>query len=258
MTSQAAVTYPLARERTIILGGLLGLAAVSWGVLVWQSQIMDEENMGLAMGISAPLFVALWAAMMVAIMFPTAAPMILTFAAVQKDRQTRGQAYVPTFLFVASYIALWASTGILAYGMAWVGDSLAERSMWVMDNAARIGGALLIVAGLYQLSPLKRLCLSKCRSPMGFVLTRWREGAAGAVRMGFEHGGYCLGCCWLLFLILFPLGLMNVAAMALIAVVIFAEKSLAIGVQVARVAALALVVYGIIVLFEPSALPTMV
>jgi predicted metal-binding membrane protein len=258
LTSQAAVTYPLARERTIILGGLLALAAVAWGVLIWQSQMMDDENMGLTMGMSAPLFIALWAAMMVAIMFPTAAPLILTFAAVQKDRQTRGQVYVPTWLFVASYIVLWSAAGLLAYGIARAGDSLAAHSMWLMDNAGRIGGGLLIVAGLYQLSPLKNLCLSKCRSPMSFVLTRWRDGAAGAVRMGLDHGAYCLGCCWLLFVILFPLGMMNVAAMALITVVIFGEKSLAVGAKVARVAAFALVVYGVIVLFEPGALPTMI
>ena len=252
-----AQTYPLTRERNLILGVLLVLAAAAWAVLVWQAGVMDEDAMGLTMGMGAPLFIALWAAMMVAIMFPTAAPMILTFSKVQASRRQKGQAFVPTWLFVGSYLVLWSATGVVAYGVAVLGNKLADRSMWLMDNAARIGGVALVVAGLYQLSPLKRTCLSKCRTPMSFILGSWRDGHRGAVRMGLEHGFYCLGCCWLLFVILFPLGMMNVAAMALITVLIFAEKSLAIGPTVARVAAAGLVVYGFLVIIAPSALPTM-
>jgi predicted metal-binding membrane protein len=251
-------SYPLTRERNLILGVLLVLAAVAWAVLVWQSRMMDEESMGLRTGMSAPLFIALWAVMMVAIMFPTAAPIILTFAKVQTTRQERGQAFVPVWLFIGSYIALWSATGLFAYAIATLGDKAADNSMWLMDNAARIGGAVLIVAGLYQLSPLKTACLSKCRTPMSFILGSWRDGRGGAIRMGLEHGAYCLGCCWLLFVILFPLGMMNVAAMALITVLIFAEKSLAIGAKVARFAAVGFVLYGIVVIITPSALPTMI
>jgi predicted metal-binding membrane protein len=250
--------YPLSRERNLILGVLLLLAAAAWAVLIRQSRMTDEGEMGLTMGMGAPLFIALWAAMMVAIMFPTAAPMILTFARVQKNRQERGQLYVPTWLFVGSYILLWFATGLVAYLVAAGGDEMAEDSIWLMDNAARIGGGVLILAGLYQLSPLKSTCLSKCRSPMSFILGSWRDGRVGAVVMGLEHGVYCLGCCWLLFVILFPLGMMNVAAMALITFVIFAEKSLAIGPNVGRLAAAALIVYGAVVIFVPDALPTMV
>lgn len=256
MTTQTS-TYPLARERNLILGALFALAAAAWAVLIWQATMMDDEDMGLTMGMSAPLFLAVWVAMMVAIMFPTAAPMILTFARVQANREARGQLLVPTWLFVGAYILLWSATGALAYGAAVLGDELAEDSMWLMDNAARIGGVLLIVAGVYQLTPLKRTCLSKCRTPMTFILSSWREGRGGAVRMGLEHGVYCLGCCWLLFAILFPLGLMNVAAMAVIALFIFAEKSLPIGRSIGQLAAAALIVYGAVVIFVPDALPTM-
>jgi predicted metal-binding membrane protein len=254
----AVQPYPMQREKYVILSLLLVLAAAAWSLLIWQSLTMDDHEMGLTMGMSAPLFIALWAAMMVAIMFPTAAPMILAFARVQSGRERSGQSFVPTWLFVASYIALWSATGLLAYGLATVGDELASRSMWIMDNAARIGGAALITAGLYQLSPLKTICLSKCRSPMGFILGSWRDGHSGAVRMGLEHGLYCLGCCWLLFVILFPVGMMNVAAMALITILIFAEKSLAMGPRLAQGAASSLVVFGMVVLAYPSALPTMI
>ena len=250
-------SYPLTRERNLILGVLLVLAAAAWAVLVWQSLMMDDKGMGLTMGMGAPLFIAIWAAMMVAIMFPTAAPMILTFARVQSTRQQRGQVFVPTWLFVSSYLFLWIASGILAYAAAGIGDSLAQNSMWLMDNGARIGGVVLVLAGLYQLSPLKSTCLGKCRTPMSFILGSWRDGSVGAVRMGLEHGIYCFGCCWLLFAILFPLGMMNIAAMALITLLIFAEKSLAIGPRVARGAAVLLIAYGALVLAMPNALPTM-
>ena len=287
----AAPVYPLARERALILGALLVLAALAWAVLIWQagevgddarpmpaqpamtdgpmpaeSAAMTDETMsadgdgmgmGLTMEMGAPLFLALWAAMMVAIMFPTAAPMILTFARVQANRRGRAQICTPTWLFVGAYIALWCATGVLGYAAAVGGDALAERAAWVMDNAARIGGVVLILAGLYQLSPLKRMCLAKCRTPMGFILGSWRDGAGGAVRMGLEHGLYCLGCCWLLFVILFPLGMMNIAALAVIALLILAEKSLPFGDRARQVAAGSLIAYGAVVLVVPGALPTM-
>jgi predicted metal-binding membrane protein len=206
---------------------------------------------------SAPLWIALWIAMMVAIMFPTAAPMIMMFARVHAKRAERGQAFVPTWVFASSYLIVWAVAGVAAYAVAVGGDALADESMWVMDNAPRIGGALLIAAGVYQLSPLKYVCLNKCRSPLSFILNSWRDGYGGSFRMGLEHGVYCLGCCWLLFAILFPIGMMNIGVLALITLLIFAEKSTPIGRQVAVLAAIALLVYGAVVVFVPDALPMM-
>jgi predicted metal-binding membrane protein len=250
--------FPLARARALILGSLLVLAAGAWAVLVWQSSMtdMDDVHNMLTMDMGAPLFFAVWLAMMVAMMFPTAAPMILTFAAVQQNKQQRGKPYVPTWVFVSSYLAIWMTFGALAYVAALGAAELADDSMWIMDNAARIGGGILIAAGLYQLSPLKNICLSKCRAPMSFVLTSWRDGYGGALRMGLEHGLYCLGCCWLFFVIVFPLGMMNVAILALIVLLIFAEKSLPFGHRASQVGAAALVAYGTLVMLVPDALPT--
>jgi len=257
MTTAANVAdYPLPRERNLILGSLLVLAAGAWALLIWQSAVMDDE-MSLTMSMGAPLFIALWVVMMIAIMFPTAAPMILMFNRVHNQRRERGQSFVPTWIFVAAYLLVWSATGITAYGVAVVADELADRSMWLMDNAARMGGVVLIGAGLYQLSPLKNVCLNKCRSPISFILHSWRDGYWGSFRMGLEHGVYCLGCCWLLFVILFPLGMMNIAVLAGIAALIFAEKSTAWGRQIARAAAVALIVYGTVVVFVPDALPMM-
>ena len=131
------------------------------------------------------------------------------------------------------------------------------QSTWLMGNAARLGGAVLLAGGVYQLSPLKSLCLTKCRSPLSFVLTSWRDGYGGAFVMGLKHGAYCLGCCWLLFAILFPLGVMNIAAMVFLTLLIFAEKSLPWGPSIAKVAGVALVAYGAVVLVTAHGLPGM-
>ncbi|WP_244571283.1 DUF2182 domain-containing protein [Mesorhizobium carmichaelinearum] len=210
----------------------------------------------LTMGMQAPLFLAVWMIMMIAMMFPTAAPMILTFHPVQAGKQGRGETFVSSWVFVAGYMLVWGVMGVIAFAGAAGAEMLAGHVGLSTAAAARIGGALLIIAGAYQLSPLKDLCLAKCRTPIGFILTSWRDGYWGAVRMGVEHGLFCLGCCWLLFLALFPLGIMNVAAMAVVTLLIFAEKTLPSGDRIAKVSGVALLLYGAAVLVFPQALPT--
>jgi predicted metal-binding membrane protein len=247
----------LHRERNIILVLLLVLAAAAWAILVWQSVVMNNQAMGLTMGMGAAVFLSIWIVMMVAMMFPTAAPMILMFARVQRDKRRNRRAFVPTWVFVSAYLLIWILFGVLAYvGAVWA-EGLAQRVPWLVANAARIGGGVLVLAGLYQLSPLKRSCLAKCRTPLDFILSSWREGYLGSFLMGLEHGLYCLGCCWLLFVILFPLGMMNVAVLAVATVLIFAEKSLPLGQRIAQLAALGLIAYGVLVVVVPSTLPTM-
>jgi predicted metal-binding membrane protein len=246
----------LAGERLAILLLLLLLAAAAWVVLLRAGMGMDAS--GPTMGMGPALFLALWIAMMVAMMFPTAAPMILVFARVHTSRRQKGHAFVPTWVFVLAYLAVWTLFGAVAYVLASAGQALAETVPVLMQNAARVGGLAIALAGLYQLSPLKNVCLAKCRSPLSFIMGSWRDGYGGAFRMGLEHGAYCLGCCWLLFVILFPLGMTNVAAMAAITVLIFAEKSLPMGRAVGRGAALALVAYGLLVVLMPGLLPTAV
>jgi predicted metal-binding membrane protein len=189
-------------------------------------------------------------------MFPTAAPMILTFHQVQAGKQGRGETFVSTWVFVAGYMAVWVGMGVLAFAGAAVAEMLDRHVGLSAATTARIGGALLVVAGAYQLSPLKDLCLAKCRTPIGFILTSWRDGRWGAVRMGLEHGAFCLGCCWLLFLALFPLGIMNIAAMAVVTLLIFAEKTFRSGEGIAKLSGVALLLYGAAVLVFPQALPT--
>ena len=245
----------LRRQRNLILASLLSLAVVSWLVVLRQSGMAPGS--GPATGMALPLFLFAWLAMMVAMMFPTAAPMILMFTTVSAGKRQRQQPFVPTWIFVSAYLLVWVAFGALAYGVAVGVGAVSMRSAWLMGNAARVGGLLLLAAGLYQLSPLKNTCLAKCRSPLSFILTSWRDGYAGALRMGLEHGFYCLGCCWLLFVILFPLGIMNLAAMVALTSVIFAEKSLQIGPLLGRVAGAALIAYGALVVIVPQALPGM-
>jgi predicted metal-binding membrane protein len=248
----------LSVQRNVVLGLLLALAAGAWAVLVWQSADahMDMTMASSTMGLRAPLFLAIWVTMMVAMMFPTAIPMILTFHKVQTGKRERGDAFVSTWVFVAAYILVWTLAGVAAYAGALAAEAVAVRAALSSTTAARIGGAVIILAGIYQITPLKDLCLSKCRTPITFIMTSWRDGAVGALRMGLLHGTYCLGCCWLLFVILFPLGIMNIAAMAVITLIVFAEKTLPWGRLAPRVTAAALVAYGAVVVAAPQVLPT--
>lgn len=249
---------PISFQRNVILGLLLALAAAAWAELIWQgaSAEMDMAMDSPTMGLRAPLFLVIWVTMMVAMMFPTAAPMILTFHKVQAGKRQRGEAFVSTWIFVSAYLLVWLLAGVAAYAGALAAEAIVARTALSPGTAARLGGAVLVAAGLYQLTPLKDLCLSKCRTPITFIMTSWRDGAAGALHMGLLHGAYCLGCCWLLFVILFPLGIMNIAAMAIITLVIFAEKTLPWSRMSVRAAAAALIFYGLIVLAAPQLLPT--
>lgn len=255
-TATPPVPPAVARQRNAILVTLLVLATVGWVVFLRQAaepvQMGMNEDAGpdLTMGGSWPLFLAMWVAMMVAMMFPAAAPMVVMYGRMRQSDP------LSVALFTGSYIALWFVFGAGAYLASAVIESAASSSAWVARNWGRAGGALLVMAGVYQLTPLKDICLRQCRTPLSFVMTRWRDGRAGAVQMGLLHGSYCVGCCWLLFLILIPLGVMNVAAMVAVAALVFAEKVVPRGRAVGVVAAAAMIAYGAAVTLHPSLLPT--
>jgi predicted metal-binding membrane protein len=253
-----AGTRSLLLQRNIILALLIAIAAAAWAMLIWQQTSMGMAMNTPTMGMRAPLFLIVWVVMMVAMMFPTAAPMILAFHKVQAGKRARGETFVSTWVFVAAYMLVWALSGVLAYVGAAGAEAIAAQAKLSGGMAARIGGVLLVVAGAYQLSPLKNMCLAKCRTPITFILTSWRDGTMGALRMGLEHGFFCLGCCWLLFLVLFPLGIMNIAAMAVVTLLVYAEKTLTVGERIAKLAGIALILYGVTVLVFPRTLTTFV
>ena len=236
------------------LAVLLMLAAFSWGWLM-HAPAGGAMAMGPTMGLALVPFLGLWVVMMVAMMAPTAAPMILTYQAINA-RRTERSAVPATWVFTGGYLLLWALTGLLAYALAW-GTEIATRHFALSPRwAARIGGAILCAAGIYQFTPWKAFCLTRCSHPVGFIMSFWRGGLSGAFRMGWRHGLYCLGCCWLLFAILFPLGMMNVAAMAAITLLILAEKTLPPRRWSTGLAGAALLIYGASVIVAPSLLPT--
>lgn len=242
-------------QRNLILSLLLILTLIAWAILVWQKTMMHDQAMSFTMGVGAPLFLTIWIVMMVAMMFPTALPMILTFSKIYEGKKTDKKSFIPTWIFVSGYLVVWTLFGVAAYFFALGAQGLMDTIPWFMGNAPRIGGILLIFTGLYQLTPLKRMCLTKCRSPFQFILSSWKNGYLGSFRMGIEHGVYCLGCCWLLFILLFPLGIMNIGVMALLTLLIFAEKSLFFGQKIAKAAALFFILYGISAFFYPQILP---
>ncbi|MGQ0466832.1 MAG: DUF2182 domain-containing protein [Sporichthyaceae bacterium] len=248
------VATPMSRARTGILLGLIALTAASWWYLLTAD--MGEHATTPTMGLGALLFLAVWVAMMIATMFPAVAPMILMFARLAATKRTAGKAYVPTWLFVLGYLVVWTALGVGAYVLAVGAERLASNLAWVDENTGRIGGAVVVVAGAYQFGRLKDRCLTECRSPMAFVMQHWREGRLGAVRMGVHHGWHCAGCCWALMALMFPLGMMNVAALAGVTALVYVEKVLPNGRRLGRMAGVALVGLGLLVLARPEVLPS--
>ncbi len=215
---------PPTRLQLLTLALLLALATAAWLTVLWQSR-MTGGAMGLTMGLSAPLFLLAWVVMMMAMMFPAAVPMVQMLQRIAASKRLQGQASAPASLFVVGYLVVWALFGALAYAAATAVGQVANHSMALMAAGPRLGGLVLILAGVYQFTPLKRVCLLQCRSPVSFLLTSWHDGSAGALHMGMEHGSVCLGCCWAMMLVLFVVGVMSLPWMALLTVAIFIEKN---------------------------------
>jgi predicted metal-binding membrane protein len=201
------------------------------------------------------IFVAVWTVMMAAMMLPAAAPMIFIFASAQARRKQN--VAVPTWIFVAGYILVWAVAGALVYVLVQSGSELATRlSPPARTEWAPLAlGSTLIAAGLYQFTPIKLVCLSHCRSPFAFAAQHWREGKGGALMMGLRHGTYCLGCCWVLFAVLVAAGVMSLAWMLLLTLVVFVEKVLPQGRRAAAATGIALVILGVIVALGAIPMP---
>lgn len=254
--SAVAARRPAWAARVPVFTALLGGALVAWVVTVDRMDGMDGGP-GTSLG-GLGWYVGIWVTMMAAMMLPSAAPMVLLFAKVSSDRRARGRAFVPTWVFVAGYLAAWTVYGLVAYGVyrliVWI-----DPGFLAWDRAgAVVAGLAIVAAGVYELTPLKDVCLKHCRSPLHFLLHDWRDGRAGALRMGAEHGTYCVGCCAGLMLILFALGVMSLVWMGVVATVILVQKMLPFGRQ-ARLALAALIVAaGVWVAAAPASVPGLV
>jgi predicted metal-binding membrane protein len=240
--------FAAVRARLGLVALLFGLAAIGWWWTIGRMRGMDAGPWT-ALG-SLGFFLGVWVVMMAAMMFPSVAPTVALYA-----RMARARSPLRPLLFSAGYLVTWAAAGLLAFAVALAGSRLAGNVL-AWDRAGRwAAGATLVVAAVYELTPLKDVCLGKCRSPLGFLLGSWREGAVGVVRMGAEHGAWCVGCCWALMASLFALGLMSVGWMAFVAGLIAVEKV----VPWRRVAtygtAAILVALAVLLLAAPEAIP---
>jgi len=182
---------------------------------------------------------------MVAMMLPSATPMLLLFARVNRNERARERPYVPTGIFAAGYLAAWGGFSALAAGVQWGLERLDLLSSMMTTTSYWLGGTILIAAGLWQLTPVKGMCLRHCRSPLSFLTQKWRPGGFGAFRMGLEHGAFCLGCCWFLMGLLFVGGIMNLFWIAGIAVFVLLEKTIPLGHWFGRVAGVVVAVWGV-------------
>ena len=214
-------------DRATVSVGLLTISVLSWAYLVYlarnMSTMMIPVNQIWQPGDFIFQFV-MWVVMMGAMMLPTAAPMILMFTKVQRKRTEHEGPYLPTTVFTAGYVIVWSGIAAAATVGQWGLHSATLLSPMMQSTNAVLGGTLLLVAGLFQLSPLKRACLAHCRSPLGFIITEWREGIWGNLHMGFKHGFYCVGCCWVLMTLLFVIGVKNLLWMALLSGFVLLEK----------------------------------
>jgi predicted metal-binding membrane protein len=250
-----------------LVGALLGLSALAWlvtgqlstpdmrhGLLTGAGSTMSMSSTGAGSLPLVGLFLLTWVVMMVAMMFPAVSPVVVTFD--RWVRRTRPSRWA-SVLFVGGYLVVWTVSGLVIYAVVVYVQPLLPSG----EGALRWGGGLLVLAGGYQLTPLKAVCLRHCRSPLAFVAQhamQLRGGGLGAARVGVIHGAYCLGCCWALMLVLALLGMMNLAWMAGVAAVIFLEKVLPRGPLVAQAVAVLLIAVGSALLVSPHSLPPLI
>jgi predicted metal-binding membrane protein len=237
-----------ARARLGLIALLVGLAAVAWSSTADRMSGMDAGP-GTALG-ALGWFTGVWVVMMAAMMFPSVAPTVALYARMA-SRAPRSAPLV----FAAGYLVTWTAAGLLAYGAFRAGEALlGDQLSW--DGAGRwlAGGTLAAAAG-YELTPLKDVCLAKCRSPLGFLLGSWRDGLRGALEMGARHGAWCVGCCWALMASLFALGVMSLVWMAFVAALIALEKTLPWGRAATYGVAVVLLALGVAVIAAPDAVP---
>ena len=245
---ELAEAFRAARSRVGLVALLLVLAAAAWWLTAKQMAGMDGGPGGDLGTLS--WFLGVWVVMMAAMMFPSLAPTAALYA-----RMTRRRGWGRPLLFTVAYLVVWGAAGLVAYavfrlGRAWLGGDLAWSA-----GGRWVAGGVLAVAAIYELTPLKDVCLGKCRSPLGFLLGTWRDGRRGALEMGSRHAAWCLGCCWALMAGLFALGVMSLTWMAFIAALIALEKT----VPWRRVATWAtagvLIVLAVAVVATPDSVP---
>lgn len=280
MTAQiSALEAVLRRDRTVVVAALVVVIVAAWvyillgagmGMTAFEmagemtaspfggtsdmagDMAMDRAGPGMVMAMApmawtpgyAVLMLFMWWIMMVAMMLPSASPMILLFARFNRTQRDKGAPYVPTGAFALGYVLVWAAFSLVAVTAQWGLERSGLLSSMLASTSVILGGVLLIAAGVYQLTPLKYACLKHCRSPLFFISHHWRPGDWGALRMGLEHGAFCTGCCWFLMALLFYGGIMNLFWIIGLAVFVLLEKVAPAGHWVGWVMGAGLIAWG--------------
>jgi predicted metal-binding membrane protein len=243
------------RDRVAVLSAIGAITALSWLYLVDMARGMGNMEMGsMSMTGLHPwtpahfgMMFSMWAIMMVGMMLPSATPTTLIYTAVARKASREGTPVAPVAAFVAGYLLMWTLFSFGATLAQWGLERAALLSPMMVSNSPALGGALLVGAGIYQLTPFKDACLEHCRSPAHFISGHWRPGTPGALRMGIEHGAYCLGCCWVLMGLLFFGGVMNLLWIAAITLFVLLEKVVPFGAGGGRWAGVGMVLVGTLV-----------
>jgi predicted metal-binding membrane protein len=240
-TAPSVLEAVLRRDRTVVVAALVMVIGLSW---LWialgagmEMSAVEMTRMPRDMVMTpaawtpayAALMFAMWSVMMVAMMLPSAAPVLLIFARISRRERAAERPWVPTGTFAAGYLAVWAGFSAAAVALQWGLEGAGLLSAMMATTTAWMGASILVAAGLWQLAPIKHACLRQCRSPVGFLAEHWRAGSRGAFRMGLVHGAYCLGCCWFLMTLLFFGGVMNLWWIAGLAAYVLLEKLMPMG-----------------------------
>ena len=254
----------LRRDRAVVVAALVAVITIAWiWILLGAGTAMTTMDMALGSGVSgmagmmvpaawtlgyAGLMFVMWWAMMAAMMLPSAAPILLLFARVNRNQKAGGRPFVPAGIFTAGYLVAWGGFSALATVLQWELEQLGLLSPMMATTSYWLGSAILLAAGVWQLTPIKAICLRHCRSPMGFLVQSWRPGRRGAFRMGLEHGSYCLGCCWFLMGLLFFGGIMNLFWIIGLAGFVLLEKTLPMGSWIGRIVGIGVAAWGALML----------
>jgi len=240
------------RDRIAVLAAIGGVTALAWTYLIVMAQSMRSDPMAMLSLRSWDvanfgMMFAMWAIMMVGMMLPSASPTTLIYAAVARKASREGTPVAPSAAFVTGYLAMWTLFSLAATLSQWALEWTALLSPMMVSTSPVLGAGLLVAAGIYQLTPFKDACLEHCRSPAHFIAGHWRPGTPGALRMGIEHGAYCLGCCWVLMGLLFFGGVMNLLWIAAITLFVLLEKVVPHGAGGGRWAGVGMILAGAVV-----------
>lgn len=246
-----AEAFAAVRSRLGLVALLLALAGVAWWATANQMAGMSAAP-GAALG-ALGWFVGVWVVMMSAMMFPSVAPTVALYA-----RMTRQRSWTRPLVFTSAYLVVWGLVGLMSYGLFQLGGRLLGAQLSWDAGGRWVVAAILVAAAVYEVTPLKNACLTRCRTPLGYLLGSWRDGSRGAAQMGARHAGWCVGCCWALMAALFALGVMSLVWMAVIAALITVEKTLPWRRSALTFTTVVLLALAVMVVVAPRAIPGLV